>query len=73
MRAKFDFLDDLTVEELGFLCEATSQHPTMLARMEALAHLRAAGVPVPPRTLTQEVRDAFAKFEARAFETRVLH
>jgi hypothetical protein len=73
MRATYPSLIDLTAEEFAFLVERTPAHPTLVARLEALEHLRAAGIPVPPRTLTQEVRDAFAQLEAQSIQTRTLH
>ncbi len=73
MPLKYSFLSDLAIEELAFLCEATPTLPTMLSRMEALEHLRRTGIPLPPRAISQQVRDAFEKFAAHAVETRTIH
>jgi hypothetical protein len=66
-------LQNLSAEEFAFLVERTASHPTLLSRLQALEHLRAAGCPVPPRTLTDEVRQAFAEFELVSARDRNVH
>jgi hypothetical protein len=63
----------LNAEEFAFLIERTATHPTLVSRLQALEHLRAAGIPVPARTLTAEVMQAFAEFELLTARDRKVH